>query len=299
MASLLLRGNYTIKGDDIPQSLELALGVIGLIGNLVVCVTILGAKFLHNKTNYLIFSLALADLIVCLQAITLNTYITVHIPQRDADFIDNSYPRNRIAGEQYCRFVINKYMYWANTVASVYFLVAVSFERYLAIVRPFQYLRFFTTRRLVWMIAIIWIWSFFEESYLAVFTKYDAHVTSCKYDFTHNFLQTLVPIWGFTLSFLVPLSALVFMYLRIIMIIITLKRSSKKHLTGSRHAPALQLTSAKRKVVKILLVVFAAFVIFWTPAQVTFFLYHFGISFKESGDVIKSILYLLPWPIRL
>lgn len=39
--------------------------LIGFVGNLMVCIAIASDRRLHNVTNYFLFSLALADLLVC------------------------------------------------------------------------------------------------------------------------------------------------------------------------------------------------------------------------------------------
>ncbi len=292
MASFVSIGNYTTSYEDLIILLELGLGISGFIGNLLVCLTICSVKFLHNKTNYLIFSLALADLIVCLLAITLNTQFTDNIPQNDVVSIGNvSFIKSEIAGEFFCRLVISKYLYWSSTTASVFFLVAVTLERYMAIVYPFRHRRFFTSGRLGYMTIGIWIWGFFEESYLAIFTNYEAPEVSCKYNYSSDLLKTFVPIWAFTWTFVIPLVMLVFMNVHMI---VTLQQSCRNHLHKNRQAPVSLLASAKRKMVQIIFAVVAAFVIFLAPCQLTFFLYHFGISFKNHGHIIKTVLYIMP-----
>ena len=42
-------------------------GVVGILGNALVCFVILRAKTLHDKTNYLLVNLAAADMLLCLQ----------------------------------------------------------------------------------------------------------------------------------------------------------------------------------------------------------------------------------------
>lgn len=47
--------------------------VSGILGNLLVCVTIIRDQKLQTKTNYYLFSLAIADLAVCVIVIPLST----------------------------------------------------------------------------------------------------------------------------------------------------------------------------------------------------------------------------------
>ncbi|XP_038066539.1 substance-K receptor-like [Patiria miniata] len=47
--------------------LLVAEGVIGVFGNLLVCLVILRVRFLHNMTNYLLVNLAVADMLLCLE----------------------------------------------------------------------------------------------------------------------------------------------------------------------------------------------------------------------------------------
>ena len=44
---------------------HLILSTVGILGNVLVCVTIARAKFMHNATNFLIAHLAIADGLVC------------------------------------------------------------------------------------------------------------------------------------------------------------------------------------------------------------------------------------------
>lgn len=51
--------------------------VIGLIGNVLVCIAIWTDRRLHNVTNYFLFSLALADLLVCMVVMPLAILVEV------------------------------------------------------------------------------------------------------------------------------------------------------------------------------------------------------------------------------
>ena len=142
------------------------------------------------------------------------------------------------------------------------------------------------------MAIIIWMWGFIEEIYLVVFTRYNAQTMSCSYAIPSGFLISLVPTVTFLLTFALPLLLLLLMYFHII---IALKRSSQTHQKEKRRKPAKILSAARRKVVKILFVVFIAFVVFWTPCQITFFVLHFDTYLSnEMGLMIKKIIYIIP-----
>lgn len=51
--------------------------LVGLIGNAMVCIAIATDRRLHNVTNYFLFSLALADLLVCLLVMPLSIIVEV------------------------------------------------------------------------------------------------------------------------------------------------------------------------------------------------------------------------------
>ncbi|KAK6759744.1 hypothetical protein RB195_021359 [Necator americanus] len=68
-------------GNHTPNVLALLLlpilCLVGLIGNAMVCIAIATDRRLHNVTNYFLFSLALADLLVCLLVMPLSIIVEV------------------------------------------------------------------------------------------------------------------------------------------------------------------------------------------------------------------------------
>lgn len=53
------------------------LSVLGFIGNLMVCIAIYTERRLQNITNYFLFSLAIADLLVCALVMPLSIMVEV------------------------------------------------------------------------------------------------------------------------------------------------------------------------------------------------------------------------------
>ena len=289
----LLRANETTSIEtSIILALELTLGIAGVIGNTIVCATIIGAKMLHNKTNFLLFCLASADLIVCSLAIALNTHTNEVISQHTLIKLESDTLGNIICREILCRLIVNKYIFWACCDSSINFLVAVTFERYLAIVHPFLYRRFFTFSRLCYLIVLIWLWSFAEEIYLPILFRYDSPSLACTYEAPNEVLKICLPIWGYVVTFCIPLIALLFMYLRIIF---KIRASSEKHRRESRNTSAEQLSSASKKVVNILLSVTIAYVIFWTPCQIMFLLsYSDAVKISDRSNMLAQSMIILP-----
>ena len=69
---------FNFRGAFAPlQYVQVTEGFIGLIGNVLVCVTIMKTKALHDVTNYLLLHLAAVDAIVSLIGILDPTLATV------------------------------------------------------------------------------------------------------------------------------------------------------------------------------------------------------------------------------
>ncbi|TRY90884.1 hypothetical protein DNTS_021959, partial [Danionella cerebrum] len=92
--------------------------------------------------NILMFNLLLSDLmLVC------------SLPFRAAYYLMNS---NWVFGDATCR--IMSYVFYINMYGSIYFLAVLSVVRFVAIVKPFAYVRWQNSKR-AWIVCII-IWSF-------------------------------------------------------------------------------------------------------------------------------------------
>ncbi|EDO35409.1 predicted protein [Nematostella vectensis] len=115
----------------------------GTIGNTVVCIVIFANVDLHTVTNYFIFSLSIADLLVC----------TVAQPMYVASllgFVDG-------------RFVSIRRMFaFVSVLASVSNLWAVTVDRFLAISSPLKYPRRLSVARTKLVLFFIWTtaWTF-------------------------------------------------------------------------------------------------------------------------------------------
>lgn len=158
--------------------LSWGLTIIGLVGNCFVLLLIVFNKRLFKQfTNWFLFSLSFADLAV----------------------IVSLYPVDYLCS--FSKVICNKVWYgsfrWAFLYASVFNICTLTLDRYLAIVKPFMYIRFMTKTCAMVLISVAWIFPF--ASCFAIFTflgRKDHVIVMHYYSYymviTFEFLPTLI-----------------------------------------------------------------------------------------------------------
>ena len=118
--------------------------IVTFFGNLAVCVTVYANSALHSTTNFLIVSLASADLLVSLLSMPFRIYYMLH-------------------NEVWClNFNVCALWIWVDLAvcsASIGSLAAVSIERFIAVKHPLRYTAILTRRTGLTMILIVWSYS--------------------------------------------------------------------------------------------------------------------------------------------
>ena len=117
--------------------------LVSLIGNgLVIVVICSNRSMLSKPTNYLMLNLAVCDLLILVSCVWVEMVASVN--------------RLWILSELFCK--LNSYMQIASIVASVWTLVAITCDRFMAVMRP---LRSHSTRtKNIVFIVLIWLFSF-------------------------------------------------------------------------------------------------------------------------------------------
>lgn len=115
--------------------------ILGLFGNALVVLVVASNQQMRNTTNILIINLAMADLL----------FIIFCVPFTAADYVMRYWP----FGEIWCKTV--QYLIIVTAYVSVYTLVIMSVDRFLAVVYPVASISIRTERHTYWAIAITWI----------------------------------------------------------------------------------------------------------------------------------------------
>ncbi|TFK09547.1 Neuromedin-U receptor 2 [Platysternon megacephalum] len=118
--------------------------VVGVMGNLLVCLVILKHRNMKTPTNYYLFSLAISDLLVLLFGMPLEVYE-----------MWSNYPF--LFGPVGCYF--KTALFEMVCFASILSMTTLSVERYIAILHPFRAKLDSTRKRALRIIIVLWILS--------------------------------------------------------------------------------------------------------------------------------------------
>ena len=153
---------YTLS--PIMTAIKVAIGVTGVIGNLLVVVVMYKYKklFMQVKSAYIInqsFIDGLASAVLILLSL-LRPYLVLDM--------------DSVLAEVYCRIGMTQLPLWGLMASSSFNLMAISAERYLAVVHPLWYRTRFTDRKSRVSIVFIWI---FGISYVALYEVHSSGIT--------------------------------------------------------------------------------------------------------------------------
>ncbi|XP_050436017.1 neuropeptide SIFamide receptor-like [Adelges cooleyi] len=229
--------------------------LVGLVGNLLVVSVVFRSPRMRNVTNYFIVNLAVADILVLVFCLPATLLSNIYVPW--------------ILGEYMCKIV--PYIQGVSVAASVYSLIAVSADRFLAIWYPLKCQ--VTTRRARYIIGFIWFvsttitipWALFFDM-VAIF-KDAPNLELCLEvwpDYLDGNLYFLVGNLG--MCYVVPMIAISLCY-----IMIWVKVSRRTIPTDNKDAQMERIQQkSKVKVVKMLALVVITFVVSWLPLYAIF-----------------------------
>ena len=201
--------------------------VLALLGNTLVCFAFYHSTNLRCVTNVFIVSLAMTDILVA------SVSIPIWLVIQNTECINTWMACDPILMAFWrCLDIL-------FSTASIMNLCAISCDRYIAITSPLRYSQIITKTRA--MIVLIGLWS------------YSITIATINIDG-----GVYYPVLVFVVSFLLPLSVMVYSYTRIFLVALRQAR---------RIQPMRQAFYFKReiKATKTLAIVMGAFIVCWTP----------------------------------
>lgn len=204
-----------------------ALGLVSASLNLLVCFAVYKVKKLRTITNCFVVSLSSADLLVAI--VLMPIYIIDH----------------------YAKTIITGYLIAFILFASIFNLAAVTFERFVALTRPFQYRTLLNSTRVAVIIGFAWI------SPLVICLLPLAWNTDKK-TMVHSVYKVVLVV-----LILLPIALMICIYTRLLGVVRSFisrnkSRASEGNKTGNR-------VGREEKAAQVFASVFATFLICWGP----------------------------------
>lgn len=191
------------------QIIYLTIATIGFLLNVFTITVIYLYKPMHKcLANTLIANQSLLDALASVFLFFGTIFYNDNAQQKQGD----------LAAEILCRIWYGQTLMYSMLYSSVYGIVAVAFERYLAVVHPLWHKAKFTQRMLIPLITAVWL---IGAGYVVPLQINILAIDSYGYcdtvdPFNSLAVRYIQAIFGFVLLYLFPLSCLTFFYMRMI-----------------------------------------------------------------------------------
>ena len=234
--------------------------VLGLVGNALVIFVVLCNKQMRSTTNILIVSLAFADLI----------FIIMCVPFTATEYALPVWP----FGDTWCKIV--RYVIYVSAYVSIYTLVLMSVDRYLAVVHPISSLSIRTETNAYIVVTVTW--ALFLLCHIPLLFQYGLH----EYFYYSEVRSTCMNVKSLEqpeISKMFFASFLGFGYLLPLSLICVLYGLMLKRLLYGAVPGGGQRTSNSRphkRVTRLVVIVVVVFAICWFPIQIIFMVQQFG-----------------------
>lgn len=227
--------------------------IVATAGNIIVIWIVLAHKRMRTVTNYFLVNLSIADTMVSTLNVTFNYTYMLNV---DWPF-----------GNLYCK--ISQFVAILSICASVFTLMAISIDRYIAIMDPLR--PRMGKRSTLCIAAAIWIVGIIISCpMLFFFTTYDMPDRVVCYSewpdgpTNHSLIEYVYNVVFMFLTYFLPIGSMTFTYARI-----GFELWGSKSI-GECTQRQLENIKSKRRVVKMMVVVVVIFAVCWLPFQIYF-----------------------------
>lgn len=173
-----------------------------LVGNALVIIVVFTKRNMRTPMNFLLVNLAVADILV-------GVFIGVRF------VINPTYQHpNGISGQYVCKFITGGTPAFTAAIASIYSLVAISVERYFAVLYPFREERL-TPRNLKLIILGVWLLSLLWVTPLYVIVTYREDIRTCGEQWPNLLLPRIYSFGWNIIAGVVPICIMAFLYSKV------------------------------------------------------------------------------------
>ncbi|XP_045215010.1 RYamide receptor-like [Mercenaria mercenaria] len=226
--------------------------LLSVFGNSIVCYIVFSSKRMRTVMNFFIVSLALSDILMAVICIPL-TFV--------ANLVINSWP----FGDALCPVVT--FLQVVTVFMSSFTLVAISLDRYSAIVHPLR--PKMTKRQAFIVISIIWILSVVIPLPTAITSEVHQYINDtsapyfCEEVWENITAQSIYNAIILIFQYFIPLMILVFTYGRIILVL-WIKKPPGEAVSDRDE----RMSKSKKKIIKMMIVVVIIYSICWLPLHI-------------------------------
>uniref|UniRef100_A0A4W5RKM5 Neuropeptide FF receptor 1 n=1 Tax=Hucho hucho TaxID=62062 RepID=A0A4W5RKM5_9TELE len=251
-----------------------------MVGNVLVCLIVLGNRRMRTVTNLFILNLAVSDLLVGIFC----------IPTTLVDNLITGWPFTNTV----CK--LSGLVQGMSVAASVFTLVAIAVDRFRCIVYPFQpkitLLVAKATIAMIWVLAVVIMcpsaaaltveevadhYMVYSQNYNITYPLY-----SCYENFADPKMRKVYTTVLFAHIYLVPLALITVMYGRIGVKLYTSVVSSRE---------PQDISQKKIKVIKMLIVVALLFMLSWLPLWTLMLLTDYGGLGEEQLELLTGYIF--------
>ena len=266
----VLEGNYSHLQGIMLYTYAIS-GSLGMVGNGLVILVILSLPKLRKKlTNILITHQCIIDFLVSVVLLALtDTQRQYHIPG--------------LAGMILCKVWLSTYILWVLMTVSTNNLCLLSLEKYFAIVHPIWHKTAFTRSKAIAGMVAVWVCGIVLNLFILVTTTLQGTTCFRLWVWMSDFARRATGVTNCFLKFLIPISIMVYSYGRILSVINS-KVAPSSSVHGGQPSSSLRYINARRKTVKMLILVVACFFLCWVWNQVFFLAFNLGAPLQLSSS---------------
>ena len=244
--------------------LQSALVVSALVGNVLVCLTILKTRALRSPLYYLIMNLAIADLMIVI------SFTPRHI-------LEGLYrhPRGTIA-VILCKTITSDTFTWVGAVAASMTLVVIAYERFAALTTPLENLSNFSSTKLKAAVVVSWVFAVIFNIPLFYVRGLNHERGFCESQWPGAALYVAYNVTWLVLIGFVPSCLMAFFYGKAI-------AQLRKKIVPRCHA-SVPVMETRKKVTNMLMIITAIYGICWIPNLIFYVVWCFYLH-----DVMYTI----------